>query len=173
MSALPGWQVPPTHASAGPHRYWQLPPTQSSHASGLQRLWQTPPTQRWQGPQLSLQPCAVQVWQIGSQNDWQEPDWQLRHAPRSQASKHSPLMQVSHEAQRLTQTPPAAQVWHWVASQVLWQTPPAQVWQRPGSHAAQVPLTQVWQEPQVVWHVPLTHVSHGPHRLRQAPPMQS
>jgi len=33
----------------------------------LHLFWQVPPTQRWQGPQLSLQPCAVQVWQIGSQ----------------------------------------------------------------------------------------------------------
>jgi len=71
---VPGWHVPLTHDSVGPHRYWQAPTTQSSQASGLQRFWQVPATQRWQGPQLSLQPCAVQVWQIGSQNDRQEPD---------------------------------------------------------------------------------------------------
>jgi len=52
-------------------------------------------------------------------------------------------MQVSHDAQNVMQAPPGPQVWHWVASQVLWQTPPTQVWQRPGSQAAQVPLTQV------------------------------
>ncbi len=170
---MPGWHVPPTHDSVGPQRNWQAPATQSSHASGLHRFWQVPPTQRWQGPQLSLQPCAVQVWQIGSQNDWHEPDWQLRHAPRSQASKHSPLMQVSHVAQNVMQAPPGPQVWHWVASQVLWQTPLTQVSHRPGSQAAQVPLTQVWHDPHVVWHTPLTQVSHGPHRLRHAPPMQS
>ena len=62
------------HASAGPHRYWQVLPRQSSHASGLHRVWQVPPTHRWHGPQLSMQPCAVQVWQIESQNGWQEPD---------------------------------------------------------------------------------------------------
>ena len=170
---MPGWHVPPTQDSVGPQRYWQAPATQSSHAFGLHLFWQVPPTQRWQGPQLSLHPCAVQVWQIGSQNGWQEPDWQLRHAPRSQASKHSPLRQVSHEAQNVMQAPPGPQVWHWVASQVLWQTPLTQVSHRPGAQAAQVPLTQVWQEPQVLVHTPLTQVSHGPHRLRHAPPMQS
>jgi len=52
-------------------------------------------------------------------------------------------MQVSHEAHNVMQAPPGPQVWHWVASQVLWQTPPTQTWHSPGLQDAQVPLTQV------------------------------
>ena len=137
-------------ASSGAQRLAQAPPTQSSQLEALQRLTQAPPTQRWQGPQLSWQPCAVQVWQTGSQNPWHDPDWQLRHAPWSQASRHSPLRHVSQVAQVLTQTPPGPQAWHWVASQVLWQTPPTQVRQGPALHGAQVPLRQVSQDAQVV-----------------------
>lgn len=52
-------------------------------------------------------------------------------------------MQVSHEAQMLTQLPPGPQVWHRVASQVFWQTPPTQVWHWAALQAVQAPLTQL------------------------------
>ena len=78
---LPGWHTPPMQVSSGAQRLAQVPLKQSSQLAGLHLLTQAPPEQRWQGPQLSRHPCAVQVWQTGSQNDLQEPDWQLRQEP--------------------------------------------------------------------------------------------
>ena len=43
----------------------------------------------------------------------------------------------------LTQVPPGPQVWHWLASHVLLQTPVTQVWQGATLQSLQVPLTQV------------------------------
>ena len=58
---LDGWQIPLTQDSVGAHRLRHIPSMQSSQLFGSHRLWQAPFTQRWQGPQVSVQPWAVQV----------------------------------------------------------------------------------------------------------------